>query len=277
MNSGNGSHDIKKRDLYDHTLDELLQDSLLSTPAVSVTTHNMVSEAAGLLSYHLETFTDSLVVTEDEKPVGTIGGYEFLKNFMQNPTSEFFENTRHKDIMYKNPLIVSPETKLSEIIKKWIEVRRAFAIIPNQYHGYSVISARKMLEIGISCRISIKLSDVPMKEIFTFSKDDTADRLIRSMIDNNVRKLVMENTSQFVNDRIIIQKIAREFEFLHKVDNFLDMKADIFRLNEARIVSDELTVWNACELMYYMHSPFLLIKDNIMTPWDLVMILSSGM
>ncbi|MGI0093941.1 MAG: hypothetical protein ACREA8_07545 [Nitrosotalea sp.] len=43
------------------TLEEILQKSLFSTPAVSIRIEDTLVDAASLLSHHLETLTDSLV------------------------------------------------------------------------------------------------------------------------------------------------------------------------------------------------------------------------
>ena len=62
-----------------YSLEELLPNSLTSSPAVSVRTFDKVIGTASLLPHHLETFTDSLVVTRDDKPVGIIGSIEILE------------------------------------------------------------------------------------------------------------------------------------------------------------------------------------------------------
>ena len=259
----------------EHTLEDVLQESLYSTPAVSVRTDHLVSEAAGLLPNHLESFTDSLVVTKDEKPLGLVGGFEILKGVYGDPSYRFFDKTLVEEVTNRNLLMVTANTTLAELLERWIETRRAFALIPNRYHGYSVITARKILEVGIISRIGINISEMNRKKVITFGKEDTIRDIIRSMFDNKTRKLVLEGTSQFISDRIIIQKIVRDLGFLQRVEDFLDMETGIFRLGEASIVSDELSFWQACDMMYTMNSPYLLSKDNILSPWDAVMTIAS--
>ena len=57
-----------------HSLGDLLSDSLFKSPAVSIGLNDKVAEAATLLSHYLESFTDSLVVVKDGKPIGLLGG-----------------------------------------------------------------------------------------------------------------------------------------------------------------------------------------------------------
>ena len=57
--------------ISDLTLKELLPLSLYSTPAVSIRQENKMWTATAMLVHYLESFTDSLVVTDqEEKPIG---------------------------------------------------------------------------------------------------------------------------------------------------------------------------------------------------------------
>lgn len=257
-------------------LEELLPNSLTSSPVVSVRTFDKVSGVASLLPHHLETFTDSLVVTRDDQPVGIIGSLEILEGVLKNPTAAFFENTISDQIMNTDKLIIlKPRTTLSELLQRWRQTRRAFAIISNQYHGYSVISARKLLEIGVSCKTNMPVSSIPKKDIITFRKDNSVREIISLMFENKTRKLVLKDTSLFISDRIIIEKITRELNCLQNKDNFLEMKADIFRLDEAKKISGDLKISEASKIMYDMQSPYLIIENHVVTPWDIAMSLSS--
>jgi len=265
----------KNLPISERTLQDLLQNSLLSSPAVSVTTTDLVSEATSLLPHHLESFTDSLVVVQDEKPIGVVGGIEILDGVLKNPNVNFFEKTQIKEIMSKKLIIITKDTTLDELLNKWMQTRRAFAIMPNQYHGYSVISARKLLEVGMLCKTQLKVGDISKRKIITFGKEQTIKEIITSMFENKTRKLILDGTSKFISDRIIIQKIARDLNCLRGADNFLEMKASTFQLDNAKKVSDQLTIGEACNVLYEMQSPYLLLSDGVLTPWDIITSLKS--
>lgn len=270
MNSSvNGSNDS----LSTYSLEKLLPNSLLSTPAVGIRNVDTLGEAASLLPHYIETFTDSLVVTSDEKPVGFIGGLEVLDNILKNPTSRMFEETTAEQVMNKNLVIITPQTKLSELVEKWTETRRAFAIVPNQYHTFSVVSARKLLEVGKLCKT--KISNIPRRKTVTFHKDQTVREIMNMMFENKTRKLVLEGTSEFISGRIIIEKITRDLNYLRNVDNFLEMKGTIFQLDKAMIVSAEIDIGMACKIMLDMQSPYLIVGNQVVSPWDIVMALPS--
>ena len=261
--------------LKNKSLEEILPESVFSTPAVSIRVEDTLGEAAILLPHHLETLTDSLVATSNDKPVGIIGGIEVLEGILKNHTAEFLNKTKIGDVMSKNIVIMNSRNKFSELISQWLQTRRAFAIIPNQYKGYSVISARKILEVAISFKINTTISTIPTKKIITFRKDETVRQIIQRMFEFSTRKLMLEGTSFYINDRIIIEKLVREFNCLKDGQDFLGMNSDIFRLEEVKNVPGNLTITEACKIMQDMKSPYLRIDDKVISPWDMVLILNS--
>lgn len=261
--------------LKDKSLEEILPGTLFSTPAVSIRVEDTLADAAILLPHHLETLTDSLVVTSDDKPVGVVGGIEVLESILKNQDLGFLDKTRIGDVMSKKIVIINSKSKFSELVDTWLQTRRAFAIIPNQYHGYSVISARKILEIGTLYEINTSISAIPTKKMITFQKKDTVRDIIQRMFDNKTRKLVLQDTSFFINDRIIIEKLTRELNCLRGGENFLGMNSDIFSLDRANNVPDNLTISGACKIMQDMKSPYLMMDGKVISSWDIIMMLVS--
>jgi len=256
---------------------DLLPYSLTSTPCVSIISENKVWVAASMLVHHLESFTDSLVVTDkNHNPIGQIGGKEIIEGVLKNPSSDFFDSTRVADIMNLNLVNVSETTTLKELLNRWMKTRRAFSMIPNYWQGYSAISARKLLEVAMGCRTDMRISNMPKKNIVTFNFDDSIKNIMESMLENKTRKLVFKNTPSFVSDRILIQQIARDLDYLRNVDNFLEMKFESpFKLADAKVVSEDLTIPEVAKLMYGMFHPYVFYKDQVISPWDICLELLS--
>jgi CBS domain-containing protein len=256
-------------------LEEILPGTVFSSPVVSIRFKDSLADVATLLPHHLETFTDSLVVTSNDEPVGIAGGTEVLENVLKNQTAGFLHSAKIGDVMNKEILIMNSKRKFSELVDRWVQTRRAFVILPNQYHGYSAISARKILEVGTTFKINTPLLAIPKKKMLTFNKKDTVRQVIQRMFDNKTRKLVLEDTSFFINDRIIIEKLTREFKCLIGGEDFLGMNADILSLEKAENVADNLTISEACKIMQNMKSPYLMIGNNVISPWDIILIIIS--
>lgn len=272
----NPSHNaIKKISVLQHSLSEVLQNSLLSSPAVSVEFDYPVVEAANLLPHHLETFTDSLMVVKDEKPVGLVGAVEVLDGVLKKPSADFFTKTKIGQIMNANLIILDSGTTLGSLLDLWKQTGRAFAIMPNKYHGYSAVSARKLLEVVMSCKTGMTVGDVSKRKLTTFRKDQTIKEIIQTMFENKTRKLVLEGTPEFISDRIIMQKISRDLDCLQCIDNFLELKGSEFILDKAIKVSDQMSLAEGCKILYGMQSPYLLLSNGVVTPWDVIMSLNS--
>ena len=262
--------------IYNQTLKDLLPLSLSSTPAVSIRKENEIWVATGMLIHQLESFADSLVVTEeDEKPIGVIGGREIIENIFKNPTSEFFDETKVIQVMNKDLTIISEKIKLKELLEKWKQTRRAFSIIPNNLGGYSAISGRKLLDIGANCTTNLTISELPQKEVTTFDLNDTMRDIINLMLEKNTRKLRLKNTNNFISDRLIIQTVAQDLNFFRNT-TFLDQKIKkSFKLEEAKKISKDVNLAEISKIMYGMLHPYIFFQDQVITPWDICMALQS--
>jgi len=258
------------------TIKELLPLSFNSTPAVSIRKENEVWIATSMLIHYLESFTDSLVVTEEnEEPIGVIGGREIIENIFKDPSSNFFDNTTVEQIVDKNLVILSDKTNLGELLTTWKKTRRAFSIIPNSLGGYSAISGRKLLEIGANCITDLTISELPKKEVSTFEKDSTIKDIISLMLEKNTRKLLLKDTNYFISDRLIIQSIAQEFDFFRNV-KFLERKfEESFKLEEIKKISKDVNLTDISKSMYAMVHPYVMYQDQVITPWDICMALQS--
>ncbi|QUC64233.1 CBS domain-containing protein [Nitrosopumilus sp. K4] len=258
------------------SLQELLPLSFTNTPAVSIRKENKIWIATGMLIHYLESFTDSLVVTEEnEKPIGVIGGREIIENVIKNPTSDFFDNTTVEQITDPNLIILSGTATLGELLDKWKQTRRAFSIIPNSLGGYSAISGRKLLEIGINCVTDLTVSELPKKDIVYFKQNSTLKEIMALMLEKNTRKLILEGTHSFISDRLIIQCIAQEFDFFRNV-KFLERRIEeLFKLEEAKKISKDVNLSEISKIMYTSPHPYVIYQEQVITPWDVCMALQS--
>ena len=145
-------------------LSNLLQNSLTSTPCVNVRKNAKVRVVTGMLVQYLETFTDSVVVRDDTKPIGVIGGREIIQGIYKNPSSEFFEMKQVEDITDNRLNVITADISVKELISLWKKVGRAFAVINMGNDNYSVISVKKLLEIGINNDVESHISEIPKKK-----------------------------------------------------------------------------------------------------------------
>ena len=228
-----------------------------------------------MLVQYLETFTDSVVVRDETKPIGVIGGREIIQGVYKNPSSDFFETNFVEDIVDRRLNVVSANTTLEELISLWKKVARAFAVINIGEDDYSVISAKKLLDIGMHSNSDFHISQIPKKKIVTFDKDATFGDVMKLMLENKSRKILLEDSTQFINDRIIIETIEK-FEYLLEKDNFLQIPVSVVPLEEAKVVSDDLSLSDVSKTMYEMSQPLVIQDNRVISPWDICMALAKN-
>jgi len=255
--------------LCQRSLKDLLPQTLTTSLCIHIEKGKEVWVVAGMLAQYLESLTDSVLVLNEKAPVGTIGGKEIMENLLKNPTSSLFYGTLVEDIMEPNPLIV-PETILyKNLMKNWKDRGRAYAAVLNEWGSFSAISAKKILEIGMRCMTSLSITDLPKKPKITFKFDDPVESIIKSMFQNKARKILLENSNKYLNDRIIIETITEKMSYLKDIDYFLNVPVNIIDLEEARIIYDDLKINEISAILYDMEHPFVIYKDHVVTPWDI--------
>ena len=258
------------------TLEEAFAESLTSTPCVYLNQEREVFVATEMCVQYLESTIDSIVIRDDEHNVlGIVGGYDLLNHIRENPTRDFQYNTKVKDIMLKELPIMEKTTTLKELMDKWTESRRAFAIIPNRFQGYSPISARKMLEIGIKCETDISISSLPKKNMVTFQPDDSLKSIVDSMFEHKTRKLLLEYSNQYISDRLVLKEISNILKFQPDVENLLDIPVSQVELDDVTVIKEDLGLNRLCRDMHQMDHPYVVYKDISITPWDICNVLMS--
>ena len=258
------------------TLGEMLSDSLTDTPCVYLNQEREVWVATEMCVQYLESTVDSIVIRNDDlTPVGIVGGYDLLNNIRKNPTRDFQYENKVSEIMYEELPIVEKETRFKDLMEKWKTSRRAFAITPNAFQGYSPISARKMLDVGIKCQSNTSISSMPKKNIITFGLDDSLGKVIDLMFEHNTRKLLLEYSNQFISDRIILEEISKLLKFNPDVENFLDIPVSQIELQEVTVLKEDVNLNQICLMLYRMDHPYLIYKDISVSPWDVCLTLLS--
>ncbi len=258
------------------TLDEILSDSLTDAPCVYLNEEREVWVATEMCVQYLESSTDSIVIRNDElTPVGIVGGYDLLNHIRKNPTRDFQYEHKVKEIMFENLPIVEKETTFKDLMERWQKSRRAFAITPNSFQGYSPVSARKMLEVGIKCQSNISISSIPKKKIVTFGLDDSLGKIIDLMFEHKTRKLLLEYSNQFISDRIILEEISKLLKFNPDVENFLNIPVSQIELQNATVLKEDVNLNQMCLMLYKMDHPYLIYKDITVSPWDICLTLLS--
>jgi len=260
----------KNLSLGDCILEEIFPHLLVYSSMATIENNEKMWTATSMLVRLLQTFTNNLVVLQNEIPAGVLGGRDALKEFYKNPTSDFFFNTTVNEVMDTGLYVATSKTRFADLLDKMRITGRDFAIIENNSGNFSTISARRLLEAGILSRSDIKLSDVPYRPVITFTKDSRIGDIIKLMIDNNAEFLVLENTSKFIDSQIIFEKIANDYSYLDGTNNFLDLNGGCLKLKNVSIISQNTKIPEICKIMLNATHSIVMTSDRVLTPWDVV-------
>lgn len=261
--------------ISESTLEQLFPQTLTDTSCVYIEKEREIWIATEMCAQYIESNVDSIVVRENGQALGIVGGYDILDHLRENPTQEFQFHHKIEEIMFKGLPQIDKKTKFMDLINTWKDSRRAFAVIPKESGEFSAISARKMLEIGKRCKTDISVSSLPKKKIVTFSHDDSLGKVIELMFEHKTRKLLLENSKQFISDRIILGDISQLNKFEKNIDNYLDIPIKKLCLDYVYELKEDVKFDKLCNIMDKMDHPFVIYKDTPISPWDICLTLSS--
>ena len=255
--------------LDDLSLGELFPQTLTDVSCPEIQKNREVWVATEMCAQYLESTIDSIVVRgDDNKFVGIVGGYDLLDYIRKHPTRNSQYTCAIDEIMFKDVLQVDKNTKFKDVTEKWKNTRRAFAVISNNSGGYSPISARKMLEVGIRYKTDMTVSSISKKKIITFQGDEPLSKILDLMFENKTRKLLLVNSNQFISDRTILEGISRMLKFQQNIDNFLDVPINQFTFDHIKVITEDLKFDKLCSVMNKMEHPYVIYKDIVVSPWD---------
>lgn len=272
MTSDNDAELQDEKPIRQLSIIEAFPHSLYTTPIVGIFKQSKVGTASSLLRFFLESFTDQLVVIENEKPCGVLGGADIIRNMMKTPSYDFFKSTSVEQIMQNEFLMVNEKQQLSDLIQKWVQSRRAFAIIQNGLDFFA-ISIRTLLDIYPFLNADLTISDIPKKKTIWFTKDQPVREILNLMFENHTRRLILKNSEYYVSDRLIIETICSDLKYLHDIDNFLDMDCSVFKLEKVKMIPRHTTIPQLFKIMHVAVHPYVMCDDQVFTPFDALTIL----
>ncbi|MGE3860065.1 MAG: CBS domain-containing protein [Nitrososphaeraceae archaeon] len=255
-------------------MEEVFSQTLFDTPCIFLDKSRDVLVAIEMCAQYLESSADAIIVLSQNNPIGTIGGREILSHLRKNTIPDSYFRTNVEDIFFNYFPQVEKKIKLVDLINTWKSTGRAFSVISNQHDEYFSISSRKMLEIGKRYKSGISISSFPKKKIVTFKEDESLSDILNRMFKNHVRRLMLEDSNQFISDRIILGEISMLLKY-QDLDNLLDVPINQFKFEYTKEITTDLTLNQVCLIMDKMDHPCILSRDSIITPWDISIILLS--
>lgn len=264
------------RSIREQSIADLFSENLSDTPCVFIDHDREVWLATEMCAEYTESSVDQIVVLDKNNIVGTIGGYDLLAYIRRNPTRKFQYESKVENIMFTPVPIIDKSLKFRDLMEKWKHSRRAFSIFRVGFDSnWFSISARKVLQVGLKVPTNFSTLSIQKNRIVTFNTDDTIGNILDLMYKNMTRKLLLENSNQFISDRILLGEISRILKFEENVEDILDFPISHTRLEYVTSVKKDLKLSEVCSIINKSDHPYLMYKDTVVTPWDICLVLSS--
>lgn len=252
------------------TIGDAFGSDLTRVSCVNISHRRDAWVATIMCAQYLESVIDSIVVRDDEfAPVGIIGGFDILSYLRKNPSKNALYETSVSEIMFRDLFrIENKDSTLGGVIETWRRLGRAFAIVPNEYGDFSSLSARRMLEVGTRYNFDFTVDSISKKKAITFERDSNLGNILEVMFQNRTRKLLLEGTSTYLSDRLILASIAKLLNSQKDIDNFFEIPVDQLDLETVESVQPETSFSELCYIMNSMEHPYVKCGDAIITSWD---------
>jgi len=248
------------------SFEEVLPYSLLSIPISTVTTNDNVWIAASMLA-RISDVTNSLVVVEDGFPIGTIDVRRVISGFQKNPTADYFEESVSK-IMDVDFYIDSRVVNIAAVLRRMNKTGRFFTIIENDRTSFSQFSIRQVLEIISLCKSDIGVASMEKKRISTFSRDDTIKDVMKKLEADKTGLLALKDDMSFISYEAVLEKIK---ELNTPQDGkLLGLSASTFKTITPTLISEKLTLAEICKIMLGQKYPYVMTREHLITPHDII-------
>lgn len=251
------------------SFEEVLPYSLLSIPISTITPHDNVWIASSMLS-RIADVTNTLVVIEDEFPIGTITATEIIDGLQKRPTSEFFSENITK-IMNADFYIDSRTVNIKGILDRMCKSQNPFSIIQNDKTSFSQFSVRQTLEIGALCKTNFNAGSFEKRRISSFKRDDTIKDVVDRIKKEHSEFVMLEDEFSFVNYDVILEKL-KELNNAQN-ENIVNLSASTLKTITPVLISEKSSISEICKIMINARHPCVMTPDRLITPSDVLDVL----
>ena len=251
-------------------------------PYLSVPPEIPFLELGTFLATGYQINVDGLIVAIDKKLVGRISGKHILDHLLKMNYDDW-SSVRASDLMDSNTSSVEMESSLSSLLKLFAETNFALTPITSKSSLIGSIVIRDILPL-----ISELNLDTPVKTvgspIVRISMNESLKNSIDLMLKKKIRNLVVSpagdhsnnNDNYIVNDRMIL-----EFIFSYEGRKIMhqglgatalgSVSLNSLNMTAASSISENQTISKTATMLRDINTPALLLKNHIVTPWDIVM------
>jgi predicted transcriptional regulator len=247
-------------------------------PFLSILPGTSFAELGTFLATGHQIYVDGLIVAADKRLVGRLSGKHILDHILRMNYQEWSRVTA-SELMDGRQSSIELDSTLDQLFRLFEET--GFALAPVTKKGVLIgsIGIRDLLPLIVDLNLDAHVRTIG-SPIISFSPKKTLKDAIELMLKKNIRNLVVhssaDDTYYFINDRKIL-----EFIFSYNGRKIMEQgdgatalgNINVGHLDMIPIVSipEETTISNAAAMLEDINTPGLVLKNIVITPWDVVM------
>jgi predicted transcriptional regulator len=251
-------------------------------PYVSVSPETPLLELGTYLATGHQIYVDGLIVAQDKKLAGRIGGQHILDCLLKT-TYDDWSTVKASDLMEENTSSLELDSSLNDLLELFAGTKFALAPISEKGELIGSIGIRDLLPLVFESKLPAQVTTVGSTQVL-LKGDETLRTAIDTMLKKRIRNLVLSGnikgsntkTDYIINDRKILEFIfsyegKKVMAGVIDSDAFSNIRVDSLDLISASHVSRTETVSRAANMLRDINTPAILSEDKIITPWDVVM------
>ena len=251
-------------------------------PYVSVSPDTPLVELGTYLSTGHQIYVDGLIVAQENKLAGRIGGQHILDRLLRTTYDDWSRITA-SDLMEKSSSALQLDSSLSTLLRLFGETKFALAPIADNGQLIGSVGIRDLLPVISESKLRTGIMTVGSTQV-RLKRDETLGNAIDIMLKKGIRNLVLSSSRNDVNDKdkyIINDRKMLEFIFSYEGKKVMtrgigssvlaNIRVDSLDIIAASHISQKATVRKAANLLRDSNTPVLLFDNQIITPWDIVM------
>lgn len=248
--------------------------SIFKRPLLFVSPSDSLLQAATFLAIGPQIYVDGLVVLDDRKAVGAIGGRHVIEYILYH--QEGWRQGTASSVMTQLQTAVRGNDALQVALD--VFRKTGFAFVPIMIDGRVVtsLSLRDLLKPIATLHLDKTVGDLS-SPLISAASDSSIGSALEIMLEQNVRNLIVKDKDRtsILNDRKIL-----EFLLSHQgasalssrqSNGLFEIKLSTLDLLAAKHVKKDTTVSAAAQLLTDLNTPCLLVDNSVVTPWDIIM------
>lgn len=245
-------------------------------PLLSASASDPLLQVVTFLAIGPQIYVDGVVVLDNHKVVGVIGGRHIIEHILYHPRG-WLQGTA-STVMSRFENMVQADYPLSVALDIFSKTEFAFVPITIKQSVITSLSIRDVLRVVVASKLEIPINGLSSPMVSIKSSTSIGDAL-EIMLEQGIRNLIVKDNDSnagILNDRKILEYLlsyrSRETILSRGLDGLFEAQVNILDLAAAKYVNRDTATGLAAELLLDLNTPCLLLPNgSIVTPWDIVM------